>query len=1456
MEFLWVVTGLFNKITIMNFQRYSICILISSVFVLTVSKAQYSDFDAIGGNLFYITLPQVAKGSPDTRYPDMRLNEVKFYIFSNTKQVVQIFDLKGGMTLLNSEPDVATVYNAYSSTKLYDNLEIPKKDLLSSFKIKSEFPIVVYCYMNTSAGAEAWTPIPADAWGKNYFAATLGGEFIYNVSGDSETNARYSQVVSLAYPEVIITALEDNTKYTITNPDLYKLKKIGEIFANKSILSTGTLNSGQSLYLRGFIDSTRVVNTLGVTNELELAGLNLTADKPIGVISGNSRSAGGINFRPLTGFAKNFYKNLLVEAIPPTDYHGKTFVFTQPSFLDFDIGYVRVYGTNQDSTRLGNAAGFYKIPKGGVTGIGNSPSAGCMLLPKTDLSNSSYFVTDKPSQAFYNSTSKGITKPDLNTKEYYGYSPFMVDITPEENWTNCSPIFTASDMQSHYLNIVTDSAHKDDIFFKRLGYAQEMNLKCEFKVKGTKFVCGGFALDANIVGMLYCKNGGKFGGYVYGTNLGGESFMPNNNLFKDKQNKHSIMPHPAEHREQNSRCYAYPLATKRIQARDSDSIKIDSTISCSQVRYKVKWVNGNLNTIRSIQIVNSTNTNLKFIYPTSNSGIFTGTTAEFEAYAIDPNKDASGTIVIKDRVGVIKKITYYWKGAEVLNNYFEPKSVSLLSNVKGVRSVTEKIIFVNKTNDNLAVKSLSVSNPNYFIIDNSVTSKLPLTLKPNDTLKIGVYAIPIKIYSDTLNIIFGCSKHIIPLKIDTENPCVYINDLDFGTLRVGQTATLPLMITNRKGGELKFSSSDKTGADVLRWINNNFIVEKKDIIELSKKRLLKNEFTFINVTFVATAVGLFRTQGVLYTNALCIKDTTYWVANVIAPGPSITGYDWGERWLTTKNKCTKNTIKEYPYTMIGVQNTGTATAVVKQISLVGKDAELGNFRIIQTVNEGTVLTVAPQYLSVAFIPDEVREYKCKIQLVTTDLDTVWAELIGVGIENHVSVTGFDFGTEEFLGAGKNNILGHVRVANKGVKPLEITRLTIYEDNLKEFNFEDPTSLPSSYNKLILDTGQFADYPVIFSPKTSGLKNAKVMATGNHPICDDSTNNLIGNTYLNEPVTATSEFAFEELIECGEASAEIIITNPTDKLITINSISQSLDDGVFLIEEVFPISVEANSEYRVKIRFKPQKQGEFYTNLIIIINNSMALNSLISGKSYSVKANLEVEKSFDLAENSEIDFPIKLDSAVAKAKIEELIIKIDYTKENLKLLNGGDLQSIFFRTPFEYWEKTVVDSSSGSYIVKLKAPHGNILEAFGAIMNLRFFAAATSVNRFKIEAQILVAKDNCIKITPAASNGIIKKVCNSSLRNIELSQTKNFLKQNYPNPFNPQTEIEFGVALEGEVSLIIYDSRGRKVITLVDKILKAGDYKISWDANSFGSGIYYCRLSYGYGAKVCTMTLRK
>ena len=71
-----------------------------------------------------------------------------------------------------------------------------------------------------------------------------------------------------------------------------------------------------------------------------------------------------------------------------------------------------------------------------------------------------------------------------------------------------------------------------------------------------------------------------------------------------------------------------------------------------------------------------------------------------------------------------------------------------------------------------------------------------------------------------------------------------------------------------------------------------------------------------------------------------------------------------------------------------------------------------------------------------------------------------------------------------------------------------------------------------------------------------------------------------------------------------------------------------------------------------------------------------------------------------------------------------------------------------------------------------------------------------------------------------------------------------LSDAYPNPFNPTTTFSFGLPIEAEVSLSIYNLQGREIVSLINANIDAGHHSVIWNADSHSSGVYFVKMIAG------------
>ena len=89
-----------------------------------------------------------------------------------------------------------------------------------------------------------------------------------------------------------------------------------------------------------------------------------------------------------------------------------------------------------------------------------------------------------------------------------------------------------------------------------------------------------------------------------------------------------------------------------------------------------------------------------------------------------------------------------------------------------------------------------------------------------------------------------------------------------------------------------------------------------------------------------------------------------------------------------------------------------------------------------------------------------------------------------------------------------------------------------------------------------------------------------------------------------------------------------------------------------------------------------------------------------------------------------------------------------------------------------------------------------------------------------------------------------------------------LFQNYPNPFNAATTIRYGLPeASAEVSLVVYNILGEKVVTLISGAATAGYHAVVWDGRNdargaLASGAYFLRMRAGSFVATRTMLFVK
>jgi len=815
-----------------------------------------------GGKTYIISFPDTVRNTFDPRYPPTLRDKVQLFLYATVDTKVAISSGGGGTVhkvLTGGSFEAIDLISPPITTEV----DTPSN---ATVRLDADNPIIVYCYFVTRFGCEAFTAIPVEAWGTEYAVASSPGETVRNVTpGDFKLSTEKVP----APEEALILAAFDSTTVTI-GPAAKLVGLVQPISIH--------LDAGQSYLVQSLVD------TSDNAQPISIAGSRIVADKPIGVISGNTRA----QVTDQEGITRNSFKNAMIEWLPPTDQHGTEFVYMPTWDEHRPIGvpnekleekrqaeYIRIYGT------VGDVDGSFVDSTGNHSFTITAPTAGApydYYLLRQDKPTPVYFKTDGPAMAMMNSSSvvkfSGSPTPGSAAYDAKG-AAYMVEMTPREQWVGFAPFVApiAPPNMNHYINVVTDTASLDKVVFR-----QGVGVETKFtfnrgKIPGSDLVWGTMQV---VPGTSYYLRGldssVRFYGFVYGMLPGYELLRPSN---------------LSEYEENIALAYGYPLAPLRRVSADPDSLVITTQQFCGQLTANIRAVGSNPAGLRSIEFADGA-TNAKLVFADPGGGaisVLRKTQAMIGVLPIDPHLDASATIVVTDRTGHETRIPYSYTAEKI---DIAPTDLIDFGEVEIHKKSHDTVVTIcNPLDQPLTVTAirLAFGSQRFALTD---TNSLPLTLPAKGCLNVSLSITPTvdnKLYTDSLLVLTTCNRFGVMLRAETVTPCLYVDDLSFGSVSIADSSqskgkTLPLKLCNQGRGRISFKDE---GSGILSWLDqNHFTVDQADIDLLSKTVLGPGECVTIEVTFLPTDIGVFRTVGHFSASTDNCRDTSVWSATVIS----------------------------------------------------------------------------------------------------------------------------------------------------------------------------------------------------------------------------------------------------------------------------------------------------------------------------------------------------------------------------------------------------------------------------------------------------------------------------------------------------------------------------------------------------------------------------------------------
>ncbi|MCB0712310.1 MAG: T9SS type A sorting domain-containing protein [Ignavibacteriae bacterium] len=831
---------------IVQWRFLSLLLLLSSLSAVVNLSAQILPYDAgNSGQHYVIAFPDTASNA-DPGGTENIAASFYLYLYSAVQTSVQItypsassrsFSLTAGeFALIDLTPDRGVVTTTVGS---------PAR---GAYIVEAASPIIAYCYMATPFGADGWTPIPVENWGTDYVAATLPGEVISDVR---RSGFLLNQSPAKAPADILIIAAYDGTSVSI--------EPTAPLSSNapRNVL----LNAGEVYQVQSSVDTTEE----GVTQtQTSLAGSTIHASRPIGVITGNTRT---IVLDGAEGISRNSLKNAMYEWLAPIETHGTQFVYT-PTWDSRRI--TGGAGEEQSGKRSAEFAYVYGTSSGKTDGTYQDVfSAGEERFSVQEgefytqrisgEARAGFLKTNKPSQIYMASTPISTLIESqtgfggvITRLEYEGWGAYMTELVPVEQWTSFAPFIAPPNPGNleHFVNVITRASDVDSIRIK-IGDGTEQPFGFNRgKIPGTNYVWGTTSILPGTTYYLRGKSGKRFAATIYGVSKGFETYSRV----------------PARYDEQVGLAYGYPAAPNRFVVGPADSLLITTKRACEKLNVSVVDLSLPAARLRSISLdPQSQNSMIEVVSPPS--GVVNGSTAvEFNVRPINVEKDASAQVLISDRTGAQKIVRYSYE-AERMGRFPTADTVRFDPVTIGFEGKDTTILLVNEGDSSFVISSVTLTNADKaFSIQTE--KPIPLTLAPGESLRIVVKYTPKGAggaSEGVLTVAYGCARERqFQLRGTTLLPCLNALGYAFERTEINSRAQGAISLTNTGIGELKFSDDVN---NLVTGLENGFSIPQSELDGLAGAILGSGESRIVLLEFISDQPGSYETTIYFNTNS-------------------------------------------------------------------------------------------------------------------------------------------------------------------------------------------------------------------------------------------------------------------------------------------------------------------------------------------------------------------------------------------------------------------------------------------------------------------------------------------------------------------------------------------------------------------------------------------------------------
>ncbi len=597
-------------------------------------------------------------------------------------------------------------------------------------------PLWVTLRIVNAFGSETFRPLPVAAWGQAYRLTSMRSWILQSIGVDPETLEEGFEIKDV-YPFAVVVAAEDTTRVTLAAA----IPTVGP--------RTFILNAGEaySIPIRERLDALD-------TAARDLTANLVSADKPIAVMSGNTRSYGGAPIGLITELPGNSLQNLLVEWLPPISRLGTSFVYT-PVMVERDtaVEVIRIIPSEPGVTTISTSLGGppMTVVPGEFIEL-RSPG------PMTGPQKSSFAISsDKKILVSVVTGAEGIFSPNNNAGAGYGslesWGPALTLLQPTEEW---------GDIVYAYGHPRPAGMTEQAVLVAEPGAVIAIDgvpVPLE-SIAGAPFLTG--RVDLSDGDHEIRSIGGRFSAIGYGITPGFEAYLVPGT--KDGDGKERTSAHITEYQENLSIAWAAILPGGRLDGTSPpDSITISTRDYCDSTTFAIDRISDNIWSDGPLDISLLDGINSRIIVDTiAPLGPVTG--YRVRAVPIDLRRDASGRIVVRG-VGITKESSYLYRAQMVTLPIEIDFGVGIPAGVEQRRRITLENV---RSFTGTVIDGEVESGATGFGLDDG--GRLPRPLRSGESVDVEVTftgRAPSITWLDTLLITTDCGTYRVPLRART-----------------------------------------------------------------------------------------------------------------------------------------------------------------------------------------------------------------------------------------------------------------------------------------------------------------------------------------------------------------------------------------------------------------------------------------------------------------------------------------------------------------------------------------------------------------------------------------------------------------------------------------------------------------------------------------------------------------